>query len=157
MPDIFFTVLRWTILAALIGAILGAPVVYLNHREKVMYDQGFTNATAECTAKAAAASKIATDKALADVQAEAEKALAAQTKATETERKAAIKESKLKDELAKAQIPVGCVLNERITGSLRDFAAGTFEPAEGNSLPSTSATAVPGIAPFPPRTAGNTS
>lgn len=134
MPDIWFTILRWTILAAAVGLVVGTPVVYFNHRIDQAYSQGKVDGKSECEVVHAVAAQKAANDAMDLLQAEANKALAAQALADTNAKKAKDLKAKL-DEALKTPLGVDCTISESATDILRRAGTGSFDTdKQGNPL-----------------------
>lgn len=134
MTDTWFTILRWTILLAIVGAVVGAPVVYFNHRIDIAHELGVSEGKAECQAEVAKAveKQAAEDK--ETMAREAKRAMAAQEEAARQAKLAKDTRKKLDEALAQTPTTPSCFINERATDILRDALDGSFDSSEGSTV-----------------------
>lgn len=135
MPStIWFTILRWLILGALAAAVVGVPMVYLNHRVDLAYKTGMFDGRAEITDQYAKEAIKQAEVAQARLKLEADRASSAEQQAQTQAAKAADSERKLRDLLKAGP---SCPLPKPAVDILRDATHGIFShPSERDTVSS---------------------
>jgi hypothetical protein len=149
LSDPWFTILRWTLLLAIVGAVVGTPVVYFNHRIDAAHTLGLEEGRAACVADYAAQSLKAANARQAQAQEEAEKAAVLQQQLDKSEKGSNDLRKRLAEELQKNPPPATCILSSSATDSLRELANGAYPTPSGEPVPSPLYPKVPRDSPAP--------
>lgn len=126
MPTNYLTILKWVGLVALIVAVIGLPILYIQRVESQAFERGKTVGATECEQRHAVQAQLDAEAAKQTILDEAKKAQAAKAEATQLGVKANKLQKALDEALKNSQIPAGCVVPEYPTSLLRDAATGNF-------------------------------
>lgn len=127
MPSKYILILKWVGLVALIIAVIGVPIWYVNRVETQAFERGKVVGQTQCQQAAAAEAIASAEASQQTIIGEARKVEAAQAKARLKDEQNKKLQGKLDEALKLQNIPTSCVLSESATSLLRSAAEGDFD------------------------------
>lgn len=140
MPSLWLTILKWVGLAAAVVALIGVPVVYMDHKVKAAYEQGVEAGKEAELARINELMQKQEEYNTRMTKDEFDMAKQRNEQNAQLQRKVGSLQKKLEAALSKES---DCPLGDESSRLLRSAAAGVFSPEQDASLASGPAGKVP--------------